>query len=61
MRKVYGLLPSFTKLVACILVLALHSSGAMAVGQVSGYVYDLSGNPLSQSLPALSISRHRLA
>ena len=46
MRKVYGFLPSLTKLLTSILFLSLSVSVAYAETRISGYVYDLSGNPL---------------
>ena len=52
MRQVYGLLPFYSKLMACILI--LYASGAAAAGRVTGYVYDLSGNPLPQAMVSIN-------
>lgn len=54
MRKVYGFFPSFTKLLTLILFLYLPVSVFSADIRISGYVYDLSGNPLNQAMVSIS-------
>ena len=54
MRKVYGFFPIITKFITIILFLYLPVSAAAAESRVSGYVYDLSGKPLSQALVSIN-------
>ena len=58
MHRIFGLLPSFTRLLTSSVVICLPVSAALAESHISGYVYDLSGSPLTQAMVSIKAGKN---